>query len=130
MANSFIEDVLIRFGFDTQANVTYVGDKSLLTNYRPLSGMKVNGLGGDVCVSGAGTLRVTSRLSNGASFTWVLHNVLYIENCDCNIIAGHDFIDNVPEADQKGDCQRLSASSAENRSKASRVPRTGEAQPN
>ena len=86
---------LERFGFDTQANVSYVGDKSLLHNYRSLSGMKVNGLGGDVIVSGSGTLRVSSPLSNGGTFKWELHNVLYIKGCDCNIIAGHDFMDNV-----------------------------------
>ena len=60
------------FGFDNNANVHYTGDKSLLSDFRRVYGISVEGLGGEVDVSGIGSLHCQCKTSNGGMLEFVL----------------------------------------------------------
>ena len=86
------------FGFDNNANVHYTGDRSILSNYRTINNLTVDGLGGTAIVTGVGTIRGRSSTSNNGTFDWELHDVLYIEGCESNIISTHVFLEQVDDA--------------------------------
>jgi hypothetical protein len=83
------------FGFDNNANVHYTGDKSLLSDFRRVYGISVEGLGGEVDVSGIGSLHCQCKTSNGGMLEFVLRDVLFIENCAVDIISSHAFVNDI-----------------------------------
>ena len=80
------------FGFDSCANVHYVGNKSLLHDYREVRGITVDGLGGAAVVLGVGTLRARMRTNNGEWCDVLIPDVFYIEGCEASIISAHLFL--------------------------------------
>ena len=85
------------FGFDSCANVHYVSDRSLLSNYRPVHNMSVDGLAGDRAVTGIGSLTGKIKLSNGKVCTFTLDDVLYIPDCGVNILSMHMFVNEIEQ---------------------------------
>jgi hypothetical protein len=83
---------LCDFGFDSCANVHYVGNKKLLRNYRSHSGISVGGLGGSVQVRGIGELHLKIKCDDGSHIIVVVPDVLYIEGCDSCILSQHEFM--------------------------------------
>ena len=81
------------FGFDTCANVHYVGDKSLLRNFRSIRGISVDGLNGTAIVTGVGTLNIKMETRDGSFVTMNIGEVFYIEGCDANILSSHLFME-------------------------------------
>ena len=77
------------FGFDSCANVHYVGDKSVLSNYRPIHGISVEGLNGTANVVGVGTLRTRLATRNNGHVDIDIPDVFYIEDCEANILSSH-----------------------------------------
>ena len=83
---------LIYFGFDSCANVHYVMDKSLLHNYRPHSGISIEGLGGKRSVAGVGELHLKLTTLSGSVVTIIVNNVFYIPGCGASILSQSKFI--------------------------------------
>ena len=67
--------VTIHMGFDSCANVHYVGDKRLLRNYRSHRGLSVDGLGGNSHVRGIGDLPLTITCTDGTLHRIILPDV-------------------------------------------------------
>ena len=86
-------NVTIHMGFDSDANVHYVGDKRLLINYRSHRGLTVDGLGGNSHVRGIGDLPISITCADGSIQKLVLPDVFYIENNTACILSSFLFLD-------------------------------------
>ena len=72
------------FGFDSCANVHYVGDRRLLHNYRSQSGVTIDGIGGSARVLGVGDLHLTLRSADGKAYTVIVPDVFHVSGDDGN----------------------------------------------
>ena len=89
--------ITIHMGFDSCANVHYVGDKRLLRNYRSHRGLSVDGLGGNSHVRGIGDLPLAITCTDGSVQHIVLPDVFYIENNTACILSSFLFLDQCRE---------------------------------
>ena len=76
-----------RFGFDSCANIHYVGDRRLLHNYRTQSGVTIDGIGGYARVVGVGDLHLTLRSDDGSHVTCIVPDVFHVEGNYANILS-------------------------------------------
>ena len=76
-----------RFGFDSCANIHYVGDRRLLHNYRTQSGVTIDGIGGCARVVGVGDLHLTLRSDDGSYVSCIVPDVFHVEGDYANILS-------------------------------------------
>jgi hypothetical protein len=88
------------FGFDTLADVSIVGEASLLSNFTPYNSINVRGVTGSARATGVGTLNLTvttDHKTKHRSTDWqiTLPDVLCIPGCE-NLLCASDVL-SLPE---------------------------------
>ena len=81
------------FGFDTFADVSVVGDKSILCNFRTIHELNIQGVGGATSASGIGDLHLHLLCDNGEYWNVTIRDVIYIPGCE-NLICADDLCQN------------------------------------
>ena len=79
--------------FDTYANVTVVNNPALLTNYRLIHGMYIEGLGANALATGIGDLTLQLVSTNGNKYFVTVRHVIVVPSCTHTcVISANEFV--------------------------------------